>query len=334
MGHNVADFSLIVDGTEYAGNIVPRLQSLSLTEKLEDGADELEVILSNHDGQLAPIKRGVFATLKLGWKDGPDVTAGLIDKGRFKIDQVVKEGPPDVLRITGRSADLTGAMRRRRDKGWKGKTIGEIVTDVAQANGLEPRVHPDLAKIQLQSVEQAAKSDIAFIRDLGRRYDAIATQKDGKLLFMPIGTDTTTGGKNIQRLTITRRGNGRFSFTAADREEHDGAEAQWHDRAGARKRTVKQGKAANPRRIKRTFGSEQEARAAAAAEAKRAERGQYTFTHEMAFGDATIEPNRKVTLQGFDSEIDDIRWLIKQATHILDGNGGFTTSIEMDSLPK
>lgn len=330
MKHNVAAFSLIVDGKEYADAIEPRLISLTLGEKREGGADDLEITLSNHDGQLAPIKRGVYIALKLGWKDGPDVTPGLVDKGRFLVDQIEKSGPPDTLRITARSADLTKRIAKRRDKGWKGKTLGSIVSEVARANGLTPKVHASLAGIQIKSIEQAAKSDMAFIRDLGKRYDAIATVKDGKLLFMPIGTETTASGKAIPGLTLARRENSRFTFTIADREDHDGVEATWHDRGATRKRTVKVGGAKNPKRIKRSFATEAEAKAAARAEASRAKRGQYTFRYDMALGDAACTPNRKVKLSGFDSEIDGIRWLIVQVNHTLDGSG-FRTSLEMES---
>lgn len=332
MKHNAASYRLIVDGNDYSDTVEKRLRTLTLTEKLEGGADTLDVTLWNHDGQLAPIKRGVYVSLAIGWQSGPEVTLGLVEKGQFLVDQVTKEGPPDVVRFTARSADLTKGFRKRRDKGWKGMTIAAVVADVAAANGLQPRVHADLASIEVGSVEQAAKSDIAFIRALGERYDAVATVKNRSLVFMPIGSDTTAGGEALEGLTLARRENSRFTFTIADREEADGAEAQWHDREGARKRTVKHGGEKNPRRLKRTFATEGEAAAAAKAATTRAARGQYTFTYEAALGDAAMEPNRKVTVQGFDSEIDGIRWLITQATHTVDGGGGFSTSLEMESV--
>jgi phage protein D len=328
--HNVAGYSLIVDGREIAEAVTPRLISLTLTEKIEGGADELEITLANHDGAMAPVRRGVKIALRLGWAEGAEVTPGLVDKGTFLVDQIEKSGPPDQVRITARSADLTKRMARRRDKGWKGKTLGAIVAEVARANGLTPKVHPDLAPIPVPSAEQAAKSDMAFIRDLGRRHDAVATVKDGKLLFMPIGADATAGGTAIPGLTLRRRDNSRFTFTIADREDNDGAQATWHDRGSARKRTVTEGGGKNPKRIKRGFASEGEAKAAARAEARRAKRGQYTFGYDMALGDADCSPNRKVTLTGFDSEIDGIRWLIKQVSHTLDGSG-FRTRLEMES---
>ncbi|MCB2051366.1 MAG: phage late control D family protein [Novosphingobium sp.] len=336
MQDNCATFTLDVNGIDYAKVIIPRLVSLSLTEKLEDGADELEVTLANHDGQLAPINRGAFATVALGWEAGRDVPIGLVAKGRFKVDEVRKQGgasgEADTLTIRARSADLTGDYRRRRDRGWKDTTIGAVVREVAGANGYAVRVHPDLDSLPVDSLEQASKSDMAFIRDIGRRYDAVATVKDKTLLFLPIGSETNASGQMLASQTLKRAAGSHWTFTVADREDHDGAEAQWHDRGEAKRKTVQQGKASNPKRIKRTFASEAEAKAAASAEAKRAERGAMTFSYDMALGDASIEPNTRVTLDGWDSEIDGVTWLVTEVRHQLDGQGGFTTSVQMESL--
>lgn len=327
-----ADFSLNVDGIDYAKEIVPRLNSLTLTEKLGEEADTLEIVLTNHDGKLAPIKRGVETTLALGWKGGSNVPAGLVQKGRFIVDQVEKSGPPDQLRITARSADLTGDYRKRRDRAWKDTTLGDVVEEVASGSGLSARVHADLAGIALPSIEQAAKSDAAFIRDLGARFDAIATVKDKTLIFLPIGAQDNASGASFGDLKLSRRDNSRWSFTIADREEHDGAEAKWHDRGEAKKKTAKAGGSKNPRRIKRSFASEAEAKAAAEAEARRAERGQYEFSYDMALGDPGIEPNARVTLEGWDSEIDAVAWLVEEANHRLDGRGGLTSSLKLVSV--
>jgi len=332
MKDNIASFSLVVNGTDYAATIIKRLNALSLEEKLEDGADTLSFTLANHDGRLAPIKRGVYATLALGWKQGAEVSSGLISKGRFLVDEVVKEGDPAVVRVRARSADLTGAYRKRRDAGWKRTTLGRVISDVAKANGLEARVHADLARIPVASIEQAAKSDMAFVRDLGKRHDAVATVKDGKLLFLPIGKGESATGKPLPALKLIRRQVSRWSATEADREDHDGAEAQWHDRKAARRKTVKHGKAGNPRRIQRSFSNEAEAKEAARAEASRAARGKFTFTCDLALGDPAYAPNLKVTLVGWDSQIDATTWLITSATHTLDATGGYVTALEMESL--
>ncbi len=329
---NRAGFKLEVNGIDYAADIVPRLTTLSLIEKLGEQADTLELILSNHDGKLAPIKRGVYATLALGWTAGDSVPNGLVEKGKFLVDEVEKSGPPDTLRIRARSADLTGSYRKRRDKGWKNTTLGAVVSEIAKANGYQARVHADLTSIALPSIEQAAKSDAAFIRDLGARYDAIATVKDGTLIFMPIGTQDNASGQSFGSTTLQRRDGSVWRFIIADREDHDGAEAKWHNRGSAKKQLVSVGGTSNPKRIKRSFASEAEARAAAEAEARKAARGEYEFTYEMALGDPGIEPNGRVTLEGWDSEIDAVSWLVDEASHILDGNSGLTSSLRLVSV--
>lgn len=329
---NRAGFSLVIDGIDYASVIVPRLSQLSLTEKLGGEADSLEVTLTNHDGQLAPVKRGVYATLALGWVSGDNVPLGLVQKGRFLVDEVEKSGPPDTLRIRAHSADLTGDYRRRKDKAWKGTTLGAVLRQIAGANGLAASVDPSLAGIAIDAIEQAAKSDMAFVRDLGARYDAVATVKDKTLIFLPIGVQANAAGQSFAAITLTRKDNSRWTFTIPDRDEHDGAHAVWHDRKAARKKTVKVGAGKNPRRIKRHFASEAEANAAAQAESRKAARGQYTFEYEMALGDPGIEPNGRVSLQGWDSEIDGVSWLVDQATHSIGGDRGLASTISLVSV--
>ena len=265
MRQNTAQFMLEIDGIDYAKTLVPRLMSLSLSEKLGEEADRLEITLSNHDGLFPTIKRGVEARLALGWAAGQEVAIGLVEKGTFLVDQVEKSGPPDTLRISARSADLTGNFRRRRDRSWKETNLGSVLGQIASDNGYIARVQSDLANLPVALIEQAAKSDAAFLRDLGERYDAVATVKNGVLLFLRIGAADNVGGEAFGSLTLRRRDNSRWRFTIADREEHDGAEAQWQDRGEARRRTVTEGEGENPKRIKRSFASEAEARAAAEA---------------------------------------------------------------------
>ena len=95
---------------------------------------------------------------------------------------------------------------------------------------------------------------------------------------------------------------------------------------------MKAGGGKNPKRIKRRFASAAEARAGAEAEARKAARGQYTFSCDLALGDAAISPNQRARLVGWDEEADTVSWLVESARHTLSGAGGFTTSVELVSL--
>ncbi|QDH33993.1 contractile injection system protein, VgrG/Pvc8 family [Porphyrobacter sp. YT40] len=343
------------DGTDLADKVRPRLLSLRLSEKREDDADAIDLVLHNTDGLLAVPRTGVRLALALGWESGADVPPGLVDKGRFTIDEIELSGPPDQVSIRGRSADLTGALRKRETRTWRDTTLGAILTEIAGRHSRTARIGGDLAARAIAVIEQEGKSDMAFLRDLGKRYDAIATWKDNFLLFLPIGGGTTAGGAPIEGMLLTRRDGWSWTFREGQRESYKGAEAQWHDSASGRRRTVKvdgpastapeasppsgggtagpQGRTTppEPKKLKRVYATEAEARQAAEAAASRAARTPYEFTYDIAIADPAIQPDMKVTLRGWNPVIDGIAWLVKSVETSFDGSGGLRQRLELES---
>lgn len=330
MPANIAAVRLSLDdGTDLTDRVNPRLIDLTLTEKRGEEADSLEVTIHNHDGAMVPPKAGATLLLSLGWTSGNDVTVGLVDKGRFKVDEVERSGPPDLISIRARAADFASDYRTRKDGIWKDMTLGAILTEIAGRHGLTPRIHPDLAAKQIAVIEQAKKSDMAFVRDLGRRYDAVAGPKGGALIFLPIGAATTAGGNAFLECALTRKEGWGWSFRHATREETDGAEAQYGDMDAGQRRTVQVG-GSKRRKLKKLYASEADARAAATSEAAKRQRGAFTFDYDLAFGDPQLVPNTRVFLVGWDSEIDAIRWIINETVHKLSASG-LTTAIKLES---
>jgi len=268
-------------------------------------------------------------TVQLGWERGTGVKTGLVNKGSFKVDEVSWEGPPDMVTITARSADLKDSFRTRKSKVWKDTTVGAIVGKVAADNGLQPRCHADLSGKTVTAAEQHNKSDMQFLRDLGRRYDAVATVKDGCLIFAPVNGKTTASGKVIPALTITRRSGDKASYRRASRENgQDGAEAQWHDQGAAQRKKAHAG-GSNRRRLKRVYASEGDAKAAAGAESQRLARAAASLDVTLAYGDAEAAPGMRATAKGFKAEIDAKAWLVAEVTHEM-GENGFTTALKME----
>lgn len=316
-------------GSDLSEKIDPRLVELTLSEKREADADELSITLQNADGLLAIPPSGAVLLLRLGWKSGNDVPVGMVDKGRFTVDEVGQEGPPDIVTIRARSADLTGKYRKRQTRSWKDTTLGAILQDIAGRHGGSARVAGELAGQAIRSIEQEGKSDMAFVRDLGRRYDAVATWKGGNLLFLPIGAASTASGAPLASLTLTRRDGWSWRFAQADRENYDGAEAQWHDQdAGQRKTVATSGD--NPRKLKRVYASEAEAQQAADAAAKRAARVPYSFEYDLAIADPAIQPDQKVILRGWGETIDGISWLV-ESVETRHGPAGMAQRIVLES---
>lgn len=329
---NIPGYVVIVDGKDISDKVRPRLVSLTLTEKRGGEADQLDLVLDDSKGDLAIPKEGAIITLSLGWTQGRDVARGLVSKGRFKVDEASHGGPPDLITIRARSADMQGDFRVRKERSWRGKTLGTIVGQIAAENGLEARVSSDLAAITVDVVDQDGKSDMALIRELGKKYDAVATVKDRKLVFACVGAGVTSSGLAIPALAITRAIGDRHDYRRVERDKYDGTQARWHDKGAATRKTEtagQKGTGASAKRLKRVYASQADAKAAAAAEAKRIARAAAEMDLTLALGDASIYPERRVTVSGFKAEIDAHAWLIAEVTHSVDSNG-FLTKLKLE----
>jgi uncharacterized protein len=331
MSQNKATFQVTLDGVDLTDRIAPRLISLTITEKRGERADQLDIILHDHDGKLAIPKTAAKLKVKIGWEKGDDVTPGLVDKGTFTVDEAEHSGPPDIVTIRARSAEVTKSYRTRKDKGHKDTTLGAIVKKVASDNGLTAHVDATLASIEIPVLGQSAKSDMAFVRDLGRKYDATATVKDGKLIFAPIGTGKTASGKSLPSITLTRQSGWDHRFARADRDTGKGVEAQWHDPKEAKRKTVKAGSGEKARRLKKVHATESDAKHAAESAHKRDQRKAATFDYTLALGRPDLAVETKVTLKGWKAEIDAIKWLVSEATHSFTPQGGLKTSIKLET---
>nr|VXZ92057.1 Phage protein D [Klebsiella pneumoniae] len=75
---------------------------------------------------------------------------------------------------------------------------------------------------------------------LARQYGAIASVKDGNLLFIRQGQGKTASGKPLPVITITRKDGDSHRFSPADRGAYTGVIAHWlHTREPEKKETAK-----------------------------------------------------------------------------------------------
>ncbi|WP_292065965.1 contractile injection system protein, VgrG/Pvc8 family [Brevundimonas sp. UBA7664] len=324
-------FRLVVDGVDISATVKPRLSSLTLTEKRGDEADQLDLVLTDQDGQLKIPPKGARISLALGY------VGQLVEKGSFKVDELEWSGAPDILTIKARAADFTADLSTRRDGSWRDTTLGAVLGAVAGRNGLEARIAADLASVALPLVTQSRESDLALIRRLGRENDAVATIKDGNLIFARVGSGRTAGGRDIPSTTLSRRDGDRYTWSSADRDSDQsgsgqsrGVRARWRSVAGATTHTVLVGPARGARRLPRIYASEDASTRAAQAAYDRRARKKATFSLTLALGRPDLYPERRLKLQGFKSMVDEATWLIEEVRHQL--GEGLTTDLTLEAV--
>lgn len=204
--------------------ISTRLMSLTLTDSRGFEADQLDIQLNDADGMLSLPPRGAILSLGLGWKNEP-----LTYKGEYTVDEVEHTGAPDSLTIRARSADLRGALTNQQERSFHRTTLGAIVKQIAEENQLKPQISSEMANINIAHIDQANESSINLLQRLAKEHDAIATVKNGNLLFMPAGRGKTVNGQEIPVLIITRQQGDLHRFSIAEGDNYEGVKAYWHN---------------------------------------------------------------------------------------------------------
>ncbi|WGL95299.1 phage late control D family protein [Arsenophonus nasoniae] len=317
-----------------------RLISLTLTDNRGFEADQLDIELDDSDGQLALPRRGETLSLHLGWKNET-----LIHKGTFTVDEISYSGAPDKLTIHSRSADFRSNLNTRRELSYHQKKLGEIVRTIAKRNTLIPIVDNNLASITITHIDQTNESDGAFLTRLAQQEGAIATVKNGNLLFIRQGQAKTASGKSLPQMIITREIGDNYQFSLADRSAYTGVVANWlNTRQPQQKKPIKLkrqlknnnkqgnyliGEEGNILTLSHTYANKSNAARAAKSVWEKIQRGVANFSIQLAKGRAELYPEMPVKTFGFKPEIDIADWIITRVTHTLNDNG-FITALELE----
>lgn len=318
-------FKVVVAGVDVTQRLESHLSSMTLVACREDHADQLDLEFEDTQGRIAMPRKGVSIEVALGFD-----TTGMCLQGSYVVDEVEHRGAPDTISVRARSARVSGPLAVRKERSWSDTTVGHIVSVIAGEQGLTPRVSGTLANQPVSQLDQT-ESDMALLRRLGKHWDAVATVKNGNLIFAPIGHGKTTGGTELPTLTLYRSSGDRHYFQEIDRSAYTGVRARWYDMNGARGRLALAGKNGHVKILRGDFPTEADAKRAAEAELARVKRGAATFTLDLAIGRPHIFPETPVTLVGWPDAITAYEWIVSRVTHKLDGNGGYLTSLELEN---
>ncbi|OEZ98776.1 phage late control D family protein [Duganella phyllosphaerae] len=325
MTDHIPTFKISIEDKDLTAIVSPRLVNLTLNLCRGDESDQLDISLDDSDGKLALPPRGAQIAVALGWQ-----SSGLVDMGKFTVDEVEHSGAPDTITLRARSANLIDKFKRQEERSFHNTTLGAIIELIAFQNELASGISASLRDTGVPHIDQTHESDAAFLRRLGKKYDAVATVKNDTLLFIPINQSRTVSGKALPVITITRALGDGHRYHSAESNAYTGVRAFWHDERYARRRSVVAGVPGNSKRLRTIFATEADARASAVAEWQRILRGLATFEMSLALGNPAVFPQSPVTVKGFKPEIDATPWLSTKVTHSL-GGSGFTTRVEFET---
>lgn len=180
----------------------------------------MTISLDDTDGLIGLPSRGAEIALSIGWLGEP-----LIYKGLYTVDEIAHEGLPDVLNITARSADFRDEFNVKREVSWHDVTVERMVSAIAYRYGLKAQISDMLMNIEIDHADQTQESDMSFLTRMAQMLGAIATVKNGALLFILPGGGVTASGKALPSASITRSSGDGHCFRIADRDAYTGVRA-------------------------------------------------------------------------------------------------------------
>lgn len=332
------DYALLLQQKDVTETFRHRLLSLTLTENRGFKADQITLELDDSDGQVIVPKRNQTLTVKLGWKGQI-----LSDKGKFIVDEIRHHGAPDSLTIIARSVDFRGSMNVAHDRSYHNKTLGEIVTEIANRNRLGNTLTSGLAEIKITHIDQTQETDVAFITRLASMNGAVASIKNERLLMLIPGKGQTASGKPILPLTLERSDGDKHLFNLADRDNYTGVQAKWLDAKNAKQqRLTIQRKEENTQSylagsnenifiMPTIYASKENAMQAAKARWESIQQGSVEFSINLATGRPELYPETPIRVRGFKHVIDQQDWIVNTTTHSVDSSG-YTTKVDLDVL--
>lgn len=360
--HKTPKFRVVVttkddDQIDITEVVNKRIMSMRIDDNRGFVADMLDLELSDHDGKLDIPPRNAILEVAIGWKGEQ-----LINKGKFTVDEVEFSGAPDKLTIRARAADMKGSLTTPKERSFHQITIGALVAQIAQENDLADYCGVRFEKQTIPHLDQTNESDINLLSRLAEQYDAIATVKNGVLLFIPAGTSKTASGKDIKQMQITKKAGDSYSFSVVENNNYKAVRAYWYNTDNGKKgevlidenskvalvnRITKKGKVSKQKKhavqqtapvtsdseqiktLRHTYKYEASAIQGAKSAFDKLKRGVATFKITMAYGDPMLMPETTVQLRGFKKEIDNSNWLITQVSHTITDNG-YTCDVECE----
>ena len=210
--------------------------------------------------------------------------------------------------------------------------LPDIIGEIAASYHLTPLIHDSFDLYEIAHIDQN-ESDANLITRLADEYDAVATVKNGNLLFMPRGAAQSASGLEIPIMFVKRSsGDGHYYRSGDGTDRIDGVKAFYYDTDKAKKNHVIVGlvQEGNIKELRYTCRDKQSAELAANAEFNRCKRSAKSLSLNLSRGMPELIPEQQIVVDGFKPEIDELIWLGTTVTHTIDASSGFVTSLECE----
>lgn len=268
-------------------------------------------------------EHGDVIDLSIGW-----LGQGLLPCGKFEVDEIDFDAPPDTVTIRGLAAPVTDSLRTKKTRAFENKTLREIAEQIAGEHGLS--VEGEIDDITFKRVTQDNERDLEFLKRIAEEYHHVFAVRDTVLFFSKVEDLEKQGPVAV----IPRTEMKRFAFQDKVDEVYKDCKLSYHDPETKKliEVTVEDPnvKTGDTLRIKARVENEGQAKKRAEAELKKANakklRGRI-----LVVGDHRMVAGNVVAVAGLGKLSGN--YYVETSRHRIERGAGYTTEIEVRRVP-
>lgn len=319
-------YKIVKDGDDITSRFNDR--ATGITVQLKDGggdADTCQISVDDRDWMIATVQPGARLEVFLGYKE-----VGLAQMGVFEIDSVDYNVIPKTIDIIGNSIGFTTPAKQPAIRNHDKPKLGDLIRGIAERHGATAAVSDALDGIELPFANQTS-SDLQYLVELERRFGAIATFNNGRLVFQERDTGKALEGTDQQVLLLQPWDIHKAKATHTRRSEYSGAKVGWIDQDHV-KRYVEHANPSAAQGLDNPFLSnilgrnENEAKMIAKSQMAQLLRSQGQLTATLAKGNPWLRPQTPILMKRFRSEVNG-SYICETVTHTFVSEPGLGTDL-------
>ena len=319
-------YKIVKDGLDLTTRFDDR--ATSITVQLKDGggdADTCQISIDDRDWRIATVQPGARLEVFLGYKE-----VGLAQMGVFEIDSVDYNVVPKTIDIIGNSIGFTTPAKQPAIRNHDKPKLGDLIRGIAERHGATAAVSDALDGIELPFANQTS-SDLQYLVELERRFGAIATFNNGRLVFQERDTGKALDGTDQPVLLLQPWDIHKAKATHTKRSEYSGAKVGWIDQDHV-KHYVEHGNPSAAQGVDNPFLSnilgrnENEAKTIAKSQMAQLLRSQGQLTATLAKGNPWLRPQAPILMKRFRSEVNG-SYICETVTHTFISEPGLGTDL-------
>lgn len=309
------NYRITADDNDITAELAEFRTRLEITDEAGMKSDRLSLEIADPEQKLKLPKAGAVLRISLGYDE-----RYLANMGAWTVDQITVSGPPDVIRVTARAADMSTDIRSPRTRSWDNISLGDMVRTIAGEHRLGAKIAEAFIAELIEHVDQTQESDLNLLTRLASERDAIAKPANQLLLFVERAAGVSAGGTPLDTLTLTPSSITRWRVSLPQRTAAQAVTANYLDvLSDVPQKSLTVGQGSPAIELKETYPNANLARQAAQAAYTGARQKGGALSITMP-GDPLIRAESPIMLSGFRPGLP-VNWIAERVIHRIDDNG-------------